>query len=85
LTIVILDTTDNKFILRKIVGKAYECNINLHVLFLDFKKAFDSTKRIKIYEILQQTEMPENYYIIMDDNGKIILENYLSDKLSIFK
>jgi hypothetical protein len=30
----------------------------MHVLFVDFKQAFDSTKRIQIYEILQQTETP---------------------------
>jgi len=41
------------------------------VLFLDFKPAFDSKKRLKIYEKLQQIEMPESYYINMDDNGTV--------------
>jgi len=51
-------TTENIFILRQIVEKACECNINLHVLFVDFKQVFDFIIRIKIYEILQQREMP---------------------------
>ena len=51
-------TTENTFILKQIIEKAYECNINLHVLFVDLKQVFDSIIRIKIYEILQQRKMP---------------------------
>jgi len=51
-------TTENIFTLRQIIEKAYECNINLHVLFVDFRQIFDSIIRTKIYEILQQREMP---------------------------
>jgi hypothetical protein len=43
---------------RGTTEKAYEYNINLHVSFVDFKQASYSIKWIKIYEILQQTEMP---------------------------
>jgi len=50
-------TTENIFILRQVIEKAYKCNINLHVLFVNFKQVFDSIIRIKIYEILQQREM----------------------------
>jgi len=32
--------------------------LNMHVLYVDFKQAFGSTKRIQIYEILQQRETP---------------------------
>lgn len=32
--------------------------LNLHVLFVDFMQDFDSTKRIQIYKIQQQTEIP---------------------------
>ena len=41
--------TDNIFIFRKIIEKAYEYKIYLHVLFVDFKQTFDSIKRINIY------------------------------------
>lgn len=45
-------------------------NINLHMLFVDLKQAFASIKRIKIYEILQQTEMPAKLIrLIIDGNG----------------
>jgi hypothetical protein len=44
-----------------IIEKVYEYDINLHVLFVDFKQDLDSMQRIKIYEILQQTKMPAKF------------------------
>ena len=68
----------------------YEYNINLHVLFVDFKQTFDSIQRIKICEILQQTEMPAKFVrlikITMDQSeGKTIHEHNLPEKFSVFK
>ena len=40
--------TDNIFILRQIIEDGYEHNINLCVLFVDFKHAFNSIKRTNI-------------------------------------
>ena len=40
-------TTDNIFIMRQILEKCYECNIEMHVLFIDFKQSFDSVDRQK--------------------------------------
>ena len=51
-------TTDNIFIMRQILEKCYECNIEMHVLFIDFKPAFDSVDRQKIIQILQQLRIP---------------------------
>jgi hypothetical protein len=83
-------TTDNVSILRQIIEKAYECNINLHVLFVDFKQVFDSVKRIKTYEILKQRDMPANFVILIKmtiehSDGRIILKSNLSEKFSTFK
>jgi len=44
-----MGTTDNICIFRPTIEKAYEYKIYLHVLFVDFKQAFDSIERIKIY------------------------------------
>jgi len=46
-------TTYNIFIMRQILEKCYEYNIVMHVLFIDFKQAFDSTDRQKTKQILQ--------------------------------
>ena len=51
-------TAGNIFTLRQIIDNANEYNLSLHLLFVDLKQAFTSIKRIKIYEILQQREIP---------------------------
>jgi hypothetical protein len=45
--------TDNIFIMRQILQKCYEHNIEMHVLFIDFKQAFESVDRQKTIQILQ--------------------------------
>jgi len=40
-------TADNILIMRQISEKCYEYNIEMHILFIDFKQAFDSVDRQK--------------------------------------
>jgi len=51
-------TTDNIFKMRQILEKCYEYNIEMHVLFIDFKQAFDSVDRQKTIQILQELRIP---------------------------
>ena len=46
--------TDNIFIMRQTLEKCYEYNLEMHVLFIDFKQAFDYVHRQKNIEILQE-------------------------------
>ena len=60
------------------------------MLFVDFKQAFDSIQRIKIYEILQQTEMPAKFVRLIKttmehSEGRTIHEHNLSEKFPVFK
>jgi hypothetical protein len=45
-------------IMRQIVGKCYEYNIEMHVLFIDIKQAFDSVDRQINIQILQELRIP---------------------------
>jgi len=49
---------DNIFIRRQILEKCYEYDIEIHVLFTDFKQSFDSVDRQKAIQILQKLRIP---------------------------
>jgi len=40
------------FMLRRILEKFYGLNLDLHLLFIDFKQAYDTINRMYSYEIL---------------------------------
>ena len=44
--------------MRQILEKCYEYNIDMYVLFIDCKQAFDSVDRQKIIQILQELRVP---------------------------
>ena len=51
-------TFDNLFIVRKIIEKCHELNIELHNVFVDYTQAFDSVYRDKIIKCLNSYEIP---------------------------
>lgn len=51
-------TSQHIFILRTIMERCYEFNIDLHMLFIDYKQAYDSTDRKALIETLVQFYVP---------------------------
>jgi len=51
-------TIDHIFYIRQIFEKKWENNEEVHQLFLDFKKAYDSVRRGVIYKILIEFGIP---------------------------
>ena len=49
---------DNIHMLRHILEKGYEFNIELHILFIDFKQAFDKVNRQAMYKALKFCQVP---------------------------
>ena len=45
-------------LLRQILEKKWEYNEEVHQLFIDFKKAYDSVRREVLYKILIEFEIP---------------------------
>ena len=49
---------DQIFIIRQVMEKHYEHTQDLHMLFVDFKKAFDSIDRYKLYQVMEDMKIP---------------------------
>lgn len=52
-------TTDHIFTLRQLMEKYYEYNKDLHILFVDFKEAYDSIDREKLWIALRNYRIPK--------------------------
>jgi hypothetical protein len=53
-----LSTIDNFFIVRQIIEKCHELNIELHNVFIDYTQAFDTVCRDKMIKCLNNKEVP---------------------------
>lgn len=54
-------TTDHIFALRIVMEKYYEFNIDLHMLFVDFRQAYDSINREVLWQALDELLIPGKY------------------------
>lgn len=52
-------TIDQIHTIRIILEKCYEYNVDVHQLFVDFKQAYDSVKRKRLCEVLQELGVPQ--------------------------
>ena len=64
-------TIDNIFMIRQIIEKCCEYNVDIHNIFIDYMHAFYSIKRNKILDPLTQNKIPSKLIRII----KITLEN----------
>jgi hypothetical protein len=51
-------TVDHIFGLRQIMEKCHEFNIDLHLLFIDYKAAYDSIDRDELFKAMQDFDIP---------------------------
>lgn len=81
-------TTDQIFTLRQIMEKAWEYNINIHQLFIDFKQAYDSIDRQALFNIMNEFGIPTKLInltraTLTDTRCKIMVDNTFSETFSI--
>lgn len=81
-------TTDQLFVLRQITEKCYEYDIDLNILFVDFKQAFDSVKRGKLKEAMEDLEIPSKLInlammTMLNSKAKVKIDNKISEAFEI--
>uniref|UniRef100_A0A8D8WWJ8 Craniofacial development protein 2 n=1 Tax=Cacopsylla melanoneura TaxID=428564 RepID=A0A8D8WWJ8_9HEMI len=81
-------TTDQLFVVRQIMEKCFEHDIDLYVLFVDFKQAFDSVRRCKIAQTMIDLDISPkliNLAMMTMENSKarVKISNKLSDPFNI--
>ena len=64
-------TTEQIFVMRQIMEKCHENGIPLHILFIDFKQAFDSINRKYLYKVMKEYKIPNKLIRLT----KMTLEN----------
>lgn len=80
-------TTGQIFGLRQLMEKAYEYGIDLHNIFIDFKKAYDSVQHKSVWQALVYYQVPPKLRnlimeTITETSYKIKLGNETTDEIS---
>ena len=78
------------FGLRQILEKIKECRISIHLLFIVFKSAFDSTDREQMYVAMNELSMPQKLIrlvkmLMSNMQNQIIIQSKLSAPFILHK
>jgi sorting nexin-29 len=81
-------TTDNIFVMRQIFEKSHEYNIELYILYIYFKQAFDTVNRQIMLQRLQETGIPNKLIrltkmTIQYTRASVVVENLKTDPFDI--
>jgi retron-type reverse transcriptase len=81
-------TTDQISYIRQILGKKWEYNGTVHLVFIDFKKAYDSVRREVLYDILLMFSIPRKLVGLIkmclnETYSAVRIGEYQSDKFPI--
>jgi sorting nexin-29 len=83
-------TTDQIYVVRRILEKFYAHDINLHLLFIDFKNAFDSINQTKLLKSLVSFGIPRKIdrlvkMTLEGTQAKVIVDGKISAPFTIDK
>jgi len=81
-------TIDQTFCIRQILEKKWEYNEEVHQLFIDFKKAYDSVRREVLYKILIEYGIPRKLVRLIkisltETYSRVRVGKNVSDRFSI--
>jgi sorting nexin-29 len=81
-------TIDQIFTVRQILEKCYEYDVDIHMLFVDFKQAYDSVYRKKLIEILYSFGIPGKLVRLIEISlthirGKVVIQGLTTDYFKV--
>ncbi|XP_055375384.1 uncharacterized protein LOC129608086 [Condylostylus longicornis] len=81
-------TVDQIFLLKQTMEKCYEYNMDLHILCIDFQRAFDSVKRSKIREALIGRGIPHKLIqmtllTMQDSKTSVLIQGQTSKEFAV--
>jgi sorting nexin-29 len=81
-------TIDQIFMMRQTMERYYEYNTDLHMLFIDFRQAFDSIYRNQLFMALESYGIPEKIIRLIkmtlsDNTSKVLVANNSSKHFNI--
>jgi len=75
-------TTDLIFIVRQLIQKTWEFNKEMHILFVDFQKAYDSIQREGLINTLAELNFPHKLINLIKSS---IMETYFRVRIGNIK
>ncbi|KAL4100675.1 hypothetical protein QTP88_020709 [Uroleucon formosanum] len=80
-------TLDHIFTLRQIMAKFYEFDKELHLIFIDYKQAYDSINRDKLWEALEILGIPKKYVSLIKgcNNRTVCRVRFLQEMSETFE
>ncbi|KAL4123073.1 hypothetical protein QTP88_015305 [Uroleucon formosanum] len=80
-------TLDHIFTLRQIMAKFYEFDKELHLIFIDYKQAYDSINRDKLWEALEVLGIPKKYVSLIKgcNNRTVCRVRFLQEMSETFE
>lgn len=81
-------TIDQIFVLRQTMEKCYEFNTDLHLLFIDFKQAFDSVTRKRLLSFMVEKGIPMKLVkltemTLSDSRAKVLVDGDLGAEFRV--
>jgi hypothetical protein len=78
-------TIDQLFVMRQIIEKNYEYGVDMHILFVDYKQAFDSINRKKMIQALEYFVIPPKLINLVkmtldQTTAKVKIEQQIGDE-----
>lgn len=81
-------TVDQIFIMKQIMHSSYEQNLSLHMLFIDYKQAYDSVQREMLLKAMKYLQIPRKLRKLIEmtltnSANKVLLEGVTSTEFGV--